>query len=148
MIILDDIDDHTMINPCKISLFLYLTNSIHCVYHRKYGYAILLLLLTITSFLFRYFPKDSIYYTPCKIADLVILHIVGLYSTYIYVWKTNINPGPGILLFYILFIYYAGKPFQQFRYDIDKSTGLIYHSLIHMCSSTSIHWILMDIIQP
>ena len=133
------------LNPCKISLWVFLTNCVYCLYLREYTYAVLFLVLTTTSFFFRWVAKEDPLYKVFKYADLVAVQIVVWYSIYTYMTRTTRQSVPLIFMFYMILFYYVGKWIGQFCGDCDKSTGLHYHALLHLCASAGHNFILMDL---
>ena len=137
-------------NPCKISLWVFVTNLAVCLWMGEYTYATLFIILITTSYFYRRVSKDDPQvhntYLCWKYADLIAIQLAFWYGIYVYLWHTNRNPAPLIFAFYTMFLYYGGKRIGQFCGDPDKTTGLYYHSVLHLCASAGHHSVLLDLI--
>lgn len=133
-------------NPCKISLWVFVTNVVVCLWLGEYIYAALLIILIVTSYFYRRYSKEDSLFLCWKYADLIAIQLAFWYGIYTYIWRTNRNPAPLIFAFYTMFFYYGGKRIGQFCGDPDKTTGLYYHAVLHLCASAGHHSILLDLI--
>jgi hypothetical protein len=123
------------------SSLLFLTNVIVNFYLQNYIYAILFLLLSITSLTHHYYNTNKTF-----IYDQISLYLVIFYGGYIF-YNKNYNMSAYyfiILMFVFCFIlYFIGKKYKHFCFHKNKNVANKYHAFMHFCASFGHHLIVL-----
>jgi hypothetical protein len=133
-----------MYDPTFLTSFVFLTNAIVAFLTQNMVYAFLMILLTISSIIFRVFRSEEIVF----IDQLFVVFIV-LYGSYIFSIKAaKMNP---IVIWFILttffltfYLYCYGYSMKKFCYDTDEEVGKVYHAILHLISSLGHHAIILS----
>ena len=131
-----------MYDPTFITSFVFLTNAIVAFLTENIVYAFLMILLTISSIIFRLFRSEEF----VRI-DQVFVACIVFYGAYIFSIKAHkMNP---IVIAFILttffltfYLYCYGYHVKKFCYDTDEEVGKVYHAALHIISSAGHHAIL------
>jgi hypothetical protein len=124
---------------CFYSSFIFLTNILLALYYEYNVYAIVFLLLFITSIIVH--SNYSIY---TNIIDKISIFLVVCYGAYVFYGKSRkqINEFQYAISIIIVFTFLAvaymyiyGYFTNQFCFDKDINIGNTYHSLLHIVSS-------------
>jgi hypothetical protein len=128
-------------NILVFTSLLFLTNAISGLYNKKYFFALLFLILTITSVIVH--SNDNIY---TNIIDKIVIIFVLIYGIYIIYtkFKKNIILAVFILLSALFcgYIYIYGFFVKEFVFNEDLNISRSYHLLMHLICSISNHCIV------
>jgi len=129
-------------NILVLTSLLFLTNTISGLYNKKYLFAMLFLILTITSVIVH--SNDNIY---TNIIDKIVIIFVLIYG--IYIIYTNFNKNVILAVFILLsalfcgYLYIYGFFVKKFVFNENISISRSYHLLMHFICSISNHLIIL-----
>lgn len=118
------------------SSFIFLFNSLLAVRFSNYVYALLFLILFLTSLLFHSNRTEVV-----SILDKIAVDVIVLYGAYVFYTKfLDIPPVISAVIvstfIAVVMLYYYGYICEDYCFNTDKSVANIYHSLLHIISST------------
>ena len=139
-------------NYCILSSFIFLTNVLAGLYFKKYLYAFLFFLLTLTSFI-HHSSKTKLTNLLDKIALYCIIFYGGykFYEHYANTTKTPSTKDLTIIIKYILiittflsvvYLYSYGYLTNNYVFHPEYKTSQLYHCLMHIISSLGHHIII------
>ena len=124
------------------SSWIFMTNAITAYYKNYPIYSALFILVTITSLMY-HSSKDIYTYA----LDILAVCSVVLYGTFLL--RNNLtthNYIYQIIIFCIIlslaYLFFYGYIKNKYCYDADKTTSEKYHCLLHILSSTLLHFII------
>ena len=123
------------------SSMCFITNAISAYMYEYYLYSFLFGTLTFTSL---FYHTSNTFYT--NLMDKMAIASIVMYGAYVlYLKQLNalrLSVVVAAFMACILFFYY-GYCTNQYCYHPDKSTGNMYHSLLHVVSSIGHHCIVL-----
>lgn len=137
-------------NYCILSSFIFLTNVLAGLYFKKYLYAFLFFLLTLTSII-HHSSKTKL----TNLLDKCVLYSVIFYGAYKfyehYATTTTSTKDLTIIIKYILivttflsvvYLYSYGYLTNNYVFHTEYKTSQMYHALMHLISSFGHHIII------
>ena len=137
-------------NYCILSSFIFLTNVLAGLYFKKYFYAFLFLLLTLTSIV-HHSSKTKL----TNLLDKIALYSIIFYGAYKfyehYANTTTSTKDLTIIIKYILivttflsvvYLYSYGYLTNNYVFHSEYKTSQLYHCLMHIISSLGHHIII------
>ena len=130
-------------NPLIFSSLFFLTNALVAFLKKYYLYALLFLVLTITSLIFH--TNNNIY---TNLIDKIAILPVVIYGAYLLFQKMcaeNAFTCFMIILTFLLavYLYIYGYTNKTYCFSEDNGIGNAYHSILHLISSLGHHLIII-----
>jgi len=130
-------------NILVFTSLLFLTNMIAALYKHYYDYALLFMLLTITSVIV-HTNEFNIY---INLIDKISVAGIVLYGGYLLYQKMPIDNRIIMICIYVTFIlsiwlYIYGYITKQYCFHPEESIYLFYHGFMHLISSIGHHLII------
>jgi hypothetical protein len=129
-----------------VSSLFFLTNFTHNTIHRKFVYAWLFLLLTITSIFVHssIFQENPDFHFKIVVLDKVVIFNVFLYGLYLFLNNQKSSIYPILSISTVFFFYVGGYFMENFCFHPDFTIGNIYHSMVHIIGSLGHHFIIYE----
>jgi len=134
-----------MLNSCFFSSLIFLSNVIIALKNKYIFYALLFILLIITSLI--YHTKPNIY---TNIIDKISICLIVIYGGYLFSKKCLKNNKKiiqkiTIIITFLTTIYLYTYGYYRKKYCFTKNTKIanLYHSLLHVISSIGHHLIII-----
>ena len=151
----DDIESYYATNQCNyciLSSFIFLTNVLAGLYFKKYLYAFLFLLLTLTSIIHHSSStKLTNLIDKCVLYSVIFYGAYKFYEHYATTTTATSTKDLTIIIKYILivttflsvvYLYSYGYLTSNYVFHTEYKTSQLYHCLMHIISSIGHHIII------
>jgi len=127
----------------EYSSLLFLINVVYAYFQKAYAYSIILLGLTITSYLLHTSDKKDIYNSPLFWFDqIMILILLCTYVYYTIFLPFNAQIVSFLALGLVTMLYYGGYVTESCCFDSCKERAVFSHTCMHIIGAIGNHFVI------